>query len=264
MDPVKWAEAHPVETALIIFGGGLAILYVFGAFGSGSTAATGSGNLAAAYYAAEAAQTTAGTDLQLATVQANAATDQAQIQANGAVAIANAQTTAATNVAGSMYGAQQLEALYGSQSAQAASAYGFDTAQVQAEYGYMGGVDLNASNVSMNASNNQTSYNTAIAGYASNDTIAATQGADSLAAANGAAYAQYLETQSTNNANLWSTAMNTIVPQELGYTGGWGNFTIPGGGTASVNTGSVFDINQAIAEGWPSNLALQYAQTGSP
>ena len=63
--------------------------------------------MAAAYYAAEAAQTTAGSNLQLATVQATNQTAQTQIAATAATSINAANDTAAVTMNASQYGAAQ-------------------------------------------------------------------------------------------------------------------------------------------------------------
>lgn len=89
----SWVEAHPWEAGLISLGLLLLLLWLFGFFGSGSSSGSSSGqtNLAAAYYAAEAAQTTAATQLQMATVAYGAQTAQTQIQATAAQGIATTQ-----------------------------------------------------------------------------------------------------------------------------------------------------------------------------
>jgi hypothetical protein len=61
--------------------------------------------MAAAYYAAEAAQTTAGAQQQIATESFAAQTAQTGLQAGAAVAINQANATAATSIASSQYGA---------------------------------------------------------------------------------------------------------------------------------------------------------------
>jgi hypothetical protein len=96
---MAWAEKHPLPAGAITFGLGLLVLWWMGVIGSSGTAAdqTNSAaqqtqqNLATAYYAAEAANATAGTQLQLATVQADAATNINQFNDQAAVAINAAQ-----------------------------------------------------------------------------------------------------------------------------------------------------------------------------
>jgi hypothetical protein len=103
-----WIEEHPYATGGIVFVGGLAVLWWLGYLGgsSGSSSASnGSANLAAAYYAAEAAQTTAGTQLQMETVADTNATAQVQIQANAATAINAANANASTLINGQNAGA---------------------------------------------------------------------------------------------------------------------------------------------------------------
>lgn len=99
-DITGWAEDHPVALGAGIFVGGLVLLYLLGYIGGGSSSSTSSSSasnssLAQAYYAAEAAQTVAGTQLQLGQTAAAAQTAQTQIQANAAQAINAANDAAA-------------------------------------------------------------------------------------------------------------------------------------------------------------------------
>lgn len=107
-DVTSWASKHPYATGGIVFGVGLVLLWWFGFFSSSSGGAAGASsgdtNMAAAYYGAEAAQLTAGTQLQLATVQAGAATAQTQLQADAAVKIQNSQDTTAAAIAATQFG----------------------------------------------------------------------------------------------------------------------------------------------------------------
>jgi hypothetical protein len=103
--PLDWAEKHPLETGLIVFGGGLVLLWMFGFFGGSAKSSSDGGqtNMAAAYYAAEAAQTTAGAQLQMATVEATNQTAQVQLQSQAAVAINQANATAQQAIAANGY-----------------------------------------------------------------------------------------------------------------------------------------------------------------
>jgi hypothetical protein len=99
MDEVlEWVEKNPVPSALI---GGvvvLGLLWLFGFFTPKAAPAsnnTGAANMAAAYYAAEQAQTVAGTQVQLATENDAAATAQTQLQTQAATAIAATNANAA-------------------------------------------------------------------------------------------------------------------------------------------------------------------------
>lgn len=94
------AEDHPVATGAVIFVGGVLILYMLGYIGGGSAASASSNNagVAAAYYNAEAAQTVAGTQLQIAQANNTAATAQAQIAADAATKINAAQVAGATAI----------------------------------------------------------------------------------------------------------------------------------------------------------------------
>lgn len=99
MKIVQFAEEHPWEAGGIVFAGGLILLWLLGFF-SKAPAASGGGNagLAQAYYAAEAAQTVAGTQLQIAQANGVAQTAQAQIAADAAVKINGQNTAAATAI----------------------------------------------------------------------------------------------------------------------------------------------------------------------
>jgi hypothetical protein len=104
----RWIEEHPYATGGIVFAGGLAILWYLGYFSGGSSnasASNGTANLAAAYYAAEAAQTTASTQLQMATVADTNATAQVGLQATAATAINAANANASTIINGQNAGA---------------------------------------------------------------------------------------------------------------------------------------------------------------
>ena len=96
-----WVEDHPTESIVIGAGGVLVVLWLLGAFSSSSGSSNaGASNLASAYYAAEAQQAVVGGQIQMATVQAAAATAQNAAQVNGAVAINKAQAKAAITING--------------------------------------------------------------------------------------------------------------------------------------------------------------------
>lgn len=120
-DMVKWAEGHPVPTVIIGAGGLIAILWMLGYIGGGSAqqgADQGTQNMAAAYYAAEAQQAVVGGQIQMATIQAAAATAINNANDNAAVELGHTQATAAMtinaqNVGGALgLGAQNLQATY--------------------------------------------------------------------------------------------------------------------------------------------------------
>jgi hypothetical protein len=223
--PLAYAEEHPYVAGAVVFGGGLALLWLFGFFssssGSGTDAATTS--MAAAYYAAEAQQAVAGTQLNIATEQAQASTDQAQIQANAAVAIEQAHGTTAQNIASSMYAsnttlgqagfdAQTTQASYAADVAKTGIVYGAQTQQVQAN-------DATAASV---ASNN----------YA------------------------YLTSVSNNHAAEFTDAVHTVVAPELARSGGYGNFSLGDLGFMSVNTGAPQDPGNLLTRGYdPATVA---------
>ena len=101
---IHWAEEHPAYAGAIVFVGGLALLWFLGYLGPSSSSSNQANNqqqqaaiteqqLATAYYAAEAAQSTAGTELQLAQVNDQAAVNIAGGQNQAAVAINAANNT---------------------------------------------------------------------------------------------------------------------------------------------------------------------------
>jgi hypothetical protein len=95
------------------------VLWMFGAFSKpapASSADAGTANMAAAYYAAEAQQAVVGGQIQVANINATAATAQAGIAANAATAINASNAHAAITINGqnadatTAIGGQQLNA----------------------------------------------------------------------------------------------------------------------------------------------------------
>lgn len=156
--PMAWAEEHPYISAGIVVGGIVVLYWLFFSGGSKSGGDAGQTQMAAAYYAAEAAQATAGTQLNIATEQADAQVKVAAIQAGGAVAINAANAKASTDIASSMYaadmqdtatttagataqagiwaGAQTQQALYSAQTQQVQANDAMTTATTAAAYNY--------------------------------------------------------------------------------------------------------------------------------
>lgn len=97
-DAGDWMGEHPYATGAIIFGGGLALLWMFGYLGGGGSQQAAAPNNAAAFYAAEAASTQAGAAIQLGTLQTQAQTAQAKLQADAAVAINESNNGAAMTI----------------------------------------------------------------------------------------------------------------------------------------------------------------------
>lgn len=85
------AGEHPLVTGAIVFGGGLAVLYLFGFFGSSSS--SGSDPTASDYFNAVATQAVSGDQLQMTDLNDKAAVNIAQIQSD-------AQTASDTTWAG--------------------------------------------------------------------------------------------------------------------------------------------------------------------
>jgi hypothetical protein len=95
--PIQWAEKHPIGTAGIVFGGGLVVLFLMGAFSGNSSNDSGADAATSAYFNAEEAQGVAGDELQATQIEAQASTAQDLINANANENInttwANADTT---------------------------------------------------------------------------------------------------------------------------------------------------------------------------
>lgn len=108
MDMLQWAKEHPWMAGALTLGAVFILLWLLGFFGSSSSSSSSSSgtNLAAAYYNAEAAQTTAGTQLQMATEAYAAQTAQDQIQANAATGIATTQANMYTTIGGQNAGVE--------------------------------------------------------------------------------------------------------------------------------------------------------------
>lgn len=212
--PMAWAEEHPYISAGIVVGGIVVLYWLFFSGGSKSSTDTGASQMAAAYYAAEAQQAVAGTQLNIATTQADAQVKMAAIQAGGAVAINQANATASQNIAASMYAA--------------------DTTNT---------ASTNAANVA----------------------IATVQANDAMTTANTLAGYNYLTNKNNNEASVFTTAMNTIIPQELAITHGWAGAQIPAdlGGGFDITTGAAANINDLMAQGYTQAQALQYASASA-
>jgi hypothetical protein len=171
---VGWAEHHPTESIIIGAGGVLAILWMLGYIGGGSGTQgaadqTGStANLAAAYYAAEAQQAVVGGQIQVATIQAAAATAMNSSNNNAAVAINAAQTGAATtinqqNVGGALgLGEQNLQATYNNNATAGAIAQSNNYTAMQ-----VANTQAGAYNAFLNAAANVNQQNVALAAYQS-------------------------------------------------------------------------------------------------
>lgn len=226
---LHWAEEHPWLAGGATLGVGLLLLWLLGFFSSGSASTSSNGNsLAAAYYNAEAAQTTSATQLQMATVAYGNQTAQAQIQANGAIAIANAQTGAATTING--------------QNASAAT--------------------------SINASNNSAavqlgSYNSTVQQALGYDSLQATinSNADALATAQTTGYYNAQAAANAATGSEISSYLNSIAPAELAATGGsfTGNLWLPTGTFGISTTGASVTPNVLTNEGFnPTQINMIY------
>jgi hypothetical protein len=93
---LAYAEKNPLVAGVAAFGIGFVVLYFLGFFSPKAAASTDAGG-ASAYYSAVTADAVSGNQLQMATVNATAATDIAQITAD--TSITNNHTWADTQLA---------------------------------------------------------------------------------------------------------------------------------------------------------------------
>src|SRR6185436_19434237 len=135
--PVQWAEEHPLPAAAIVFGGGLVVLWALGFFTRSGSNDSGTANMAAAYYAAEAQQAVIGGQIQQATLTTAAATKQAEIQAGAATSIAQIQATTDQTIAAGQYATAQQLGLASYAADVTKAAYSADVAKTSYSYGYL-------------------------------------------------------------------------------------------------------------------------------
>jgi hypothetical protein len=163
--------------------------------------------MAAAYYAAEAAQTQAGTALAITQSNNQAQTNQTLLQAYAATAINASNNTAA---------------------------------------------------VAMNTTQYASATDIAKAQYSRDTQIATVQANDAMNTSIAANAYAYQTSLAGDQANEITTAMQTIVPQEIG-TYGAGRFVIPGLGYMGVDNGGNPNINAMVAQGYDPAYAAKYA-----
>lgn len=250
----QWAEEHPLATAGIVFVGGLGLLWVFGFFNRSGSADNGSANMAAAYYAAEAQQAVVGGQIQQTTLTTAAATKQAEIQANAATSIASIQATTDQSIATSQYSTAQALGLAGFQADVTKAGYSAQTAQTLAAY-------------SADTSKTLAAYSADVAktGAYYNYALGVTQSNDARATAESSNYYNNRTAEAGFRASELNTALNTIVPQELAYSGGFGNFVLPDLGYFTVNTGAYHTPTELAAQGYTTDAIAQITaqQVGS-
>lgn len=273
---VKWVEAHPTESILIGAGIIILILWLLGYF-SGSSASSGSSNLASAYYAAEAQQAVVGGQIQMANINATASTAQTAMNDSAAQAIALAGYGAQVTINGQNASAAQVI-----NSDQVNGAVAINAAQVS------GAVTMNANDAQAATAINaaQVSGAVSIAGYQAQTQqtlglysyeLGSTQANDQLLASQSNDAANLAMTQSNNRSAVQMNRQNVnsanyqallgIVPSEMALTGGYlANFPLVGasggqsqdlilGQTASVNP----NINDYVSAGYTPAQALQIA-----
>ena len=240
---LKWIEDHPILAAVLGIGGLLLILWLLGFF---SKPSTGSANLAGAYYAAEAAQTTAATQLQMATVQATNDTAKAGLQAQAAQAIAATNANAAMNIAATQGTTATTLGYYQADTAKTLGYYAADTAKTQAYY---------TADVQKTLGNYQYLSDAALYNYELNATYSNNATALATAQNNNATAAQIAQINA--NASTLNTAMTTIIPQEVAARGSaqvgtpFGQFSVIPSGAPS--------INQLTSEGYSPAAAAYLA-----
>jgi hypothetical protein len=224
----SWVEEHPTESIVIGGGGLILLLWLLGFFSSSSSSGdSGSSSLASAYYAAEANQAVVGGEIQVANIQATAATAQNAAQVNGAVAINKAQTKAATTINGQ----------------NASSATTINQSNNDAALGEAGF----ATQLGTTQSNNQL-----LATYSNNSTALATtvsnnNTAETIDAAN-------------NTTSQLNNFVNSVFAPYL-MKAGSADMTIPGLGQIA-GASSTWTINSALAAGFSPKQAANI--TGQP
>ena len=230
---------HPYITGGTIVVGGLGLLWLFGFFSASprQSADAGTQNMAAAYYAAEAAQAAAGAQIQSISLQTTAATAQTKIAADAATAINNANTGASVLINGQNTGSANTIA--GLRTGAATTINAQNTGRDLGVAGIGGTVSL--AGISGQIQQTRINADAATSQVQSNNQTArdvATIGA---------------------NAGALMTALRTVVPQELAVTGGGAGLLIPGVGQLNVGADTPPNINSLIAQGFTASQAGQLA-----
>lgn len=161
------------------------------------------------------------------------------------------------NLAAAYYAAEAAQTTAGTQLQMATEAYGAQTAQDQIQANAAQGIASTQANMYTTIGGQNAGVETALG----NDQLLASNNAndDALAASNTAAQFAYQTAYNNAQAGVLSTAMNTIIPQELAMTSGYGNFFLPGFGTASVNTGAPTSPYTLESMGYTPSAAAQLA-----
>jgi hypothetical protein len=224
---LELAKRHPWAAGALVFVAGLAILFWWRSGSSGSSGSSAAANNAGAFYAAEAAQTQAGTALQMTTLQTAAATAGARIQADAALGIAQTQAARDVQLGNQQATTDQLAI------STSGSTQGLLATLAQALQWHLGDLalwgqqDTNATTRAVSSdqlisSNTSNFYAAQTAQHASDTALAAQQAAG----------------QTQQNLS-W---INTIIPLELAHTGGDAFIRTPGF-SADVHTGNTPDPN---------------------
>lgn len=163
-DATHWVGQHPYLAGATVFGGGLALLWLFGFFSSSSGSQAASPNLAGAFYQAEAAQTQAGAAIQIATLQTASDTAKTKIQADAATAIQSSQSDMAMTINSQNVGRDNIVGGYALTASQTQSYADLTTAQYALQATMHNSDNLamehasdNAMQTTINDSNNQAS-----------------------------------------------------------------------------------------------------------
>jgi hypothetical protein len=232
---------HPYLTGGAIVVGGLGILWIFGFFDKSAAASadTGQTNMAAAYYAAEAAQAAAGAQIQGISLQTTAATAQTKIAADAAVAINDANTGSATLINAQNTGSANTIAGLTTGAATNINAQNVTGATTIAGFGR----DVSLAGISGQIQQTQINTDAATSQIVSNNQTA--QNVATIGA----------------NAGALMTALRTVIPQEIATTGGTAGIQLPGQ-RIDVGFDSPPNINDLVAEGFTNAQALTFAGLG--
>jgi len=223
--PVQWAEQHPLPAAGIVFGGGLVLLWALGFFSRSGSNDSGTANMAAAYYAAEAQQAVIGGQIQQTTLTTAATTKQAEIQAHAATSIAQIQATTDQTIAAGQYATAQQLGLASYAADVTKAGYAADVAKTSYSYGYLTDVTKAA-------------YSADVAKVQSYDARMTAQSHD---------YYGNLTAEAGLRATALTDAMHTLVAPEIVAGAGYANVSTPFGGF-NVGPGAV-PYNVLLAQG---------------
>jgi predicted small secreted protein len=234
----EWMGKHPYITGGSIVVGGLGILWLFGFFNKPAAASdTGQTNMAAAYYAAEAAQAAAGAQIQSISLQTTAATAQTKIAADAAVAINGANTGSAVLI--NQQNTGSANTINGQNVGRDVAVTGINAGSANTIAGF--GRDVSLAGIGAQLQQTQINADAATTQIQSNNATAA----------------QVAQIGAT--ATTLGTALRTVVPFEQSLSGGGAGLLIPGIGQLNIGADLPANINDLIAQGFTSAQAAQVA-----